>query len=79
MLTKYILSLIIKWRKHPSQRIQSLRKNCIYSPSCSAYTFVYIRRFGLIQGLWNGFFRIKRCNPNKYQGGKDPVPKKISL
>tara|TARA_Y100000768_G_C23870221_1_gene630087 strand:- start:694 stop:927 length:234 start_codon:yes stop_codon:yes gene_type:complete len=77
MLTKLALRLIVAWRKHPSDRIQRLRKNCIYSPSCSAYTFVYIRRFGLIKGLWNGAKRINRCNPKKFEGGKDPVPKKV--
>ena len=76
MLTKIVLRLIASWRACPSQKIQEVRNNCIYTPSCSAYTFIYIRRYGLIEGLWNGALRIKRCNPNKYEGGTDPVPKK---
>ena len=77
MITRFILYLIIKWRKHPSSTVQRLRKNCIYTPSCSAYTFLYIRRFGLFVGLWNGLKRIKRCNAKKYDGGYDHVPKKV--
>jgi len=77
MITKCVLRLIIMWRRHPSYKVQRIRKNCIYSPSCSAYTFIYIRRFGLLIGLWNGFKRIKRCNAKKFVGGKDFVPKKI--
>tara|TARA_B100001750_G_C15170671_1_gene429089 strand:+ start:311 stop:523 length:213 start_codon:yes stop_codon:yes gene_type:complete len=69
-----VLRLIVSWRRCPSRRIQMLRKNCIYNPSCSAYTFVYIRRYGLIKGVWNGLLRIKRCNPKKHEGGVDPVP-----
>ena len=77
MLTRFILRLIVAWRKSPSQKIQRLRRNCIYSPSCSAYTFLSIRRHGLIQGLWSGLLRIKRCNPKKYSGGYDPVTKNL--
>jgi|TARA_B110000503_G_C6920720_1_gene318546 uncharacterized protein len=75
MVTRFILRLIVSWRKSPSQKIQRLRRNCIYTPSCSAYTFISIRRFGLLKGLWRGAMRIKRCNPNKNPGGFDPVPK----
>jgi putative component of membrane protein insertase Oxa1/YidC/SpoIIIJ protein YidD len=76
MLTRIVLRLIIAWRKSPSSKIQRMRKNCIYRPSCSAYTFIYIRRFGLFKGIWNGLLRIKRCNATKYLGGVDAVPEK---
>ena len=74
MLKKIILRWIVRWRKCPSDRVQAIRKNCIYSPSCSAYMFLYIRRHGLFRGVWNGFFRLKKCDPKKHSGGKDPVP-----
>lgn len=50
---------------------------CIYHPSCSAYGYESIKRYGSIIG---GFMTIKRiisCGPWS-QGGYDPV-KKIEL
>jgi|TARA_A100001037_G_C14988455_1_gene561405 Uncharacterized conserved protein len=78
MLKRCALRMIIAWRKSPSAKIQKMRKGCLYTPSCSAYTFTYIRRHGLLRGAWNGLLRIKRCDARKYKGGHDPVPKRIS-
>jgi len=74
MLKRIALRLIVSWRRCPSSKVQKLRESCIYTPSCSGYTFIYIKRYGLVPGVWNGLLRIKRCNSTKYEGGKDPVP-----
>mgnify|MGYP002866702493 FL=1 len=50
---------------------------CIYTPSCSEYTYQAVDRFGVIKGSWMGFKRILRCNPFS-KGGYDPVPESSS-
>ena len=51
---------------------------CLYSPSCSEYTYQAIEKFGLIKGGLMGTARVIRCNPFA-TAGFDPVPDKFSL
>ena len=46
---------------------------CIYEPTCSTYTLVAIKRFGVIKGVLLGAKRIWRCSP-KHCGCVDRVP-----
>lgn len=48
---------------------------CRFYPTCSAYTYEAVDRFGIIRGLLLGTVRIFRCTPWS-KGGFDPVPKK---
>ena len=44
---------------------------CIYRPTCSEYTILCIRKFGLIRGVAYGRARIRRCNGALFAGGDD--------
>lgn len=79
---KYILLFFIKiyqktlsldhgWlgRVFPNTRV------CIYTPSCSEYSYQAINKFGVIRGGWLAIKRVVSCGPWS-KGGYDPVPEK---
>lgn len=46
---------------------------CRFTPTCSEYAILAIRKHGIFKGGWLAFKRILRCNP--WGGsGYDPVP-----
>jgi len=47
-------------------------KVCLFTPTCSEYTYQAVEKYGSIKGLWLGFKRIIRCHPWS-KGGTDPV------
>ena len=53
-----------------------LPRSCRYSPTCSEYAVIAIKKYGIIRGLFMGLKRIFRCHPVKCLGGGsgfDPV------
>ena len=49
-----------------------LPPSCRFSPSCSHYTLLAVRKHGVAKGGLMGVWRILRCNPFS-KGGFDPV------
>ncbi len=45
---------------------------CIFTPTCSQYTYLAIEKYGIFKGGWMGIKRILRCGPWS-KGGYDPV------
>jgi len=48
------------------------KRTCIYTPSCSRYGILAIKKYGIFRGLIFIYRRIKRCNGSLYLGGYDP-------
>ena len=50
---------------------------CRFYPTCSAYAFTAIERFGFFRGGWLALRRILKCRPF-HPGGFDPEPEKLA-
>ena len=72
---KIIIRAILIYRKNTSARVMSLSRSCIFTPTCSKYMCISVRRFGLIKGVQLGLNRIYRCSYKRSDGGYDYVPK----
>lgn len=50
---------------------KSHNRICIYTPTCSDYAILAVKKYGFYKGLCFGALRIRRCNGALYMGGKD--------
>lgn len=57
---KFSIKLINFYQKYISI---FFRQACVFYPSCSVYTEQAINKYGLLKGVYLGFFRILRCHP----------------
>ena len=47
------------------------KPSCRYYPTCSQYTLLSIKKYGVFRGLGKGMLRVMRCHPWS-RGGYDP-------
>ena len=50
-----------------------LGSNCRYSPTCSEYGIIALKKYGVFKGTFLSVKRIIKCN-SLFKGGYDPVP-----
>jgi uncharacterized protein len=48
-----------------------LGRHCRFTPTCSQYFILAVRKYGAVRGATRGLLRICRCNPF-HPGGYDP-------
>ena len=53
-----------------------LPKSCKFTPSCSTYCVIALKRFGVV-GVFYTFKRILKCSHFSKKHGLDPVPDNI--
>ncbi len=45
-------------------------RHCRFYPTCSAYTYQAVEKYGIFKGVFKGFWRILKCGPWS-RGGVD--------
>ena len=70
-MKKLFLCLIRFYQKHISPLSPP---RCRYYPTCSAYAYQAIKKYGALKGGWLAFKRFMRCHPFSRHDTYDPVP-----
>ena len=70
-MKKLILFLITFYRKCISPYKGG--SCCRFTPTCSAYAYEAIEKYGVLKGGWLALRRLLKCHPF-HKGGYDPVP-----
>ena len=70
LLTNIILLLILIYQKTISLLFPG---TCRFSPSCSNYMILSIKKHGLQVGIYMGIKRIAKCHPFSKANSWDPV------
>ena len=70
-MKKLLLSLIAFYRRHISPNTPP---SCRFRPTCSAYAYEAINKYGAAKGTWLAAKRLCRCHPFYKGDPYDPVP-----
>ena len=70
-MKKLLLSLIRFYQKHITTKTKA---SCRFYPTCSAYAYEAINKYGALKGGWLALKRLLRCNPFNKGDYFDPVP-----
>ena len=70
-MKRFLLWLISFYRR----RISPLTPSCCrFTPTCSAYAYEAIQKYGAWKGGWLALKRLFRCHPFYKGDSNDPVP-----
>ena len=69
-MKKLFLVLIRFYQRHISP---AFPPRCRYTPTCSAYAYQAITKYGALKGGWLAFKRLCRCHPFSKHDHYDPV------
>ena len=70
-MKKILLSLIRGYQRYVSPAFPA---RCRYTPTCSAYAFEAISKYGVLKGGYLALRRFLRCHPFSKRDWYDPVP-----
>ncbi len=70
-MKKLLLSLIRFYQRAISPAFPAC---CRFRPTCSAYAYEAISKYGAVKGCWLALKRICRCHPFYHGDPYDPVP-----
>ena len=70
-ISLYVIIFIIKIYQFIISPL--LGPNCRFTPTCSSYSILAIKKFGIKKGIILSIKRIGRCHPWS-KGGYDPLP-----
>jgi len=70
-MKKVLLWLIRFYQRHISP---AFPPRCRFSPTCSAYAFEAVSKYGAFKGGWLALRRFLRCHPFYRGEWYDPVP-----
>lgn len=70
-MKKLLLSLIAFYRRHISPNTPPC---CRFRPTCSAYAYEAINKYGTVKGGWLALKRLCKCHPFYKGDPYDPVP-----
>jgi putative membrane protein insertion efficiency factor len=70
-MARILIFIIELYRKFISP---VLPPSCRFEPTCSEYSIIAIREYGVLKGVLMSGYRILRCNPFS-KGGYDPPVK----
>ena len=72
MLMKTLLLKLIRFYRRSVSPYTPPR--CRFTPTCSAYAYEAIQKYGALKGGWLALKRLLRCNPFYKGDYYDPVP-----
>ena len=55
---RIVFSSVLLWQKYGPE---TMRRSCVFQPSCSNYMILAVEKYGVIRGVKKGVQRIKRC------------------
>ena len=70
-MKRILLALIRFYRKYISP---CTPPSCRFTPTCSAYAYEAINKYGALKGGWLALKRLLRCHPFNHDDWYDPVP-----